>query len=337
MSHELEIIDGTASFVSAREDAWHRLGTVLDHTFTAAEAMEHARLANWNVRKIPLQTQPVVEGDTPISPIEVPATYATVRNNPVTEGKIDVLGVVGEKYHPIQNEEHIDLLNALVDESGAHFETAGSLKGGQEVFVTMKLPNTMMIGGVDPIDIYIAALNSHNGNSSLRLLPTPIRVVCANTQSAAIRTAESSFTIRHTTGSSNELQLAREALGLTFKYVDEFQAAAERMIQETLAEDEFMDIIESIWEPLDKPSKAQQETVAIREVELNRLFLESDTMQAVKGTRWAAYNAVTEYVDHFSTIRGVEGEDLKDRRAIRTLTSTLVTDIKHKAFDLCSV
>jgi phage/plasmid-like protein (TIGR03299 family) len=335
MSHELEIIEGVASFVSAREDAWHRLGHVLDHTFDAAEAMEKARLANWNVRKIPLFA-PVELADG--STIQLPADgrYATIRDNPV-DGMPNYLGDVGEKYHPIQNEDHIDLLNALVDESGAHFETAGSLRGGSEVFITMKMPDTIMIGGVDPLTTNLAALNSHNGNSSFRFLVTQTRIVCANTQAAALHDATSQFAIRHTSGSTNELQQAREALGLTFKYIDEFQQAAERMIQETMAEDEFMDIIESIWEPLDKPSKAQQETTAIREVELNRLFLESDTMQNVKGTRWAGYQAVTEYVDHFSTIRGVEGEDLKDRRALRTLTSPLVARIKEQAFDLCAV
>jgi hypothetical protein len=49
-----------------------------------------------------------------------------------------VLGVVGRGYTPIQNEEHADLL----DESGAHFETAGSIKGGRHVLLTMKLPDT---------------------------------------------------------------------------------------------------------------------------------------------------------------------------------------------------
>ena len=34
-------------------------------------------------------------------------------------GRPDVLGVVGRGYTPIQNEEHADLLDALVDESGS--------------------------------------------------------------------------------------------------------------------------------------------------------------------------------------------------------------------------
>jgi Domain of unknown function (DUF932) len=51
-----------------------------------------------------------------------------------------VLGIVGSKYEPVQNEESCALLNAVTDESGAVFETAGALRGGREIFVTMRLP-----------------------------------------------------------------------------------------------------------------------------------------------------------------------------------------------------
>ena len=138
MAHQLETwSDGSASFVSARQHAWHRLGTVLPAEFDAAQAMNHARLGGWNVRKEALQTT-VLTGDG-VTTLQVPEQFATVRTNPVT-GRPDVLGVVGRGYTPIQNEAHAALLDALVDESGAHFETAGSLRCGRQVFLTMKLP-----------------------------------------------------------------------------------------------------------------------------------------------------------------------------------------------------
>ncbi len=171
MSHELErLADGSTAFVSARQHAWHRLGTVLPSEFTAAQAMEHARLGWWNVRKEHLQA--VVVTDSGVSTIDVPDRFATVRTNPVT-GAPEALGVVGPSYVPIQNEEHCDLLDALVDESGAHFETAGSLKGGRQVFITMKMPDTMQVGGIDPVDTYLTACNSHDGSMAFRLMVTP--------------------------------------------------------------------------------------------------------------------------------------------------------------------
>src|SRR4029079_7949001 len=112
MAHELETwTDGpdgprTASFVSAGQHAWHRLGTVLPAEFDAAQAMQHAKLGDWRVRKDPL-TANVLSSDG-VSSLPVPDHFASVRTNPVT-GQPDVLGVVGRGYTPIQNEDHADL------------------------------------------------------------------------------------------------------------------------------------------------------------------------------------------------------------------------------------
>ena len=186
MSHLLDIhANGQAAFASAHQHAWHRLGTVLDHRFSAEEAMEHALLGDWNVRKLPLTAHDDAGNSVPVS-----GSYATVRTNPLTQG-IDVLGTVGSRYTPIQNEEHCEMLNALLEASGGHFETAGALRGGREVFVSTKVPDHMLIGGVDRVDLYILAMNSHDGTSPYRFAVTPIRVVCNNTLSAALRGARS--------------------------------------------------------------------------------------------------------------------------------------------------
>jgi hypothetical protein len=46
MAHELETFtNGQTAFASARLTAWHRLGTVVDHTMTAEQAMATATSA----------------------------------------------------------------------------------------------------------------------------------------------------------------------------------------------------------------------------------------------------------------------------------------------------
>ena len=170
MGHELDITDGQVSFANSRSDHWHRLGQSVGHAMTAREALDAAHLAGWNVRKMALQVpqQPVIgdDGVTTPPPLAVPDFYATVRTNPINGG-LDVLGVVGSKYEPVQNEASCGLLDAITDESGAHFETAGALRGGRETFITMKLPNSMVFDGIDGskdrTDFYLAALNSHDG------------------------------------------------------------------------------------------------------------------------------------------------------------------------------
>lgn len=282
MSHELEQFDnGQTAFFTARIDAWHRLGTVTPDCLTAEQVMDTAMLGGWNVRKEPLHTT-ILSGDG-VTTLPVADKYASVRTNPAT-GKPDILGVVGTDYTPVQNEETCELLNTLVDESGAHFETAGSLKGGRHVFVTMKLPQQMRIAGVDTIDLYLAATTSHDGTSALRVDATPVRIVCANTQRAALRASQSHYSFRHTRNAKNRIAQAREALGLMWTYHDEFQKAAERMINDTLTTTEFDHIIKKLW-PLDEPnpSPRTRNNHLRRNTTLRQLFTDADTQKNIRG------------------------------------------------------
>ena len=152
MAHELDSTNGVVSFSDSRTDAWHRLGQLVGHVMTAREALDAAHLSGWNVRKMALQIpqEPIITDDGVTTPpaISVPDQFATVRTNPIT-GALDYLGVVGSKYEPVQNEASCILLDALTEEGGAVYETAGALRGGRETFVTMKLPTSMTFEGRD--------------------------------------------------------------------------------------------------------------------------------------------------------------------------------------------
>ena len=334
MSHEIETHttetgETIAAALFAREDAWHKLGTTLPDAFSAEDAMTLAHLGGWNVRKTPLTT--ITEEGV----IDVPDRWAVVRNNPFTAGRVDALGVVGNHYVPIQNEEHATFLDALVDESGAHFETAGSLRGGREVFVTMKLPDHITVGGIDPVEQYIAAINSHDGTSSFRLMVTPVRIVCANTLQAAMGNNRGVFNIRHTINSAQAINVAREALDMSFSYLNEFQAEAERMIQETMTRAQFRKIVEAEFgAAADAPQRTKTSRDNIVQQYMT-LFSNADTQKEVRNTRWAAYNVFTEYADHFSNVQSAGG-DIATARAQRTILGA-GNDIKQRAFELFRV
>ena len=59
----------------------------------------------------------------------------------------------------------------------------------------------------------------------------------------------------------------------------------------------------------------------------------SPTVEPIAGTRWAAYNAVTEYVDHYSKVRTTG-----DQRSVRALRAVSVGStaqvLKTNAFHL---
>jgi phage/plasmid-like protein (TIGR03299 family) len=341
MAHELDITDGQVSFADSRRDAWHRLGQSVGHTMSARDALDAAHLAGWNVRKMPLQVPqpPVIDDDgvTTPAPLAVPDFYATARTNPINGG-IDILGVVGSKYEPVQNEASCALLDTLVDDSGAHFETAGALRGGRETFVTMKLPKSMVFDGrdgtKDRTEFYLAALNSHDGSSAFRFLVTPVRIVCANTQSAAIGSARASFAIRHTGGAHTSIHEARTALQLTWRYIDAFEAEAAKLYTQPMDTEQMRRFAGTLLQVDSAGTAATAQHRRERASGIVQLWTSSPTITPIAGTRWAAYNAVTEYLDHIVPVRGARtAGDASAARALRGISASGTTgSLKAHAF-----
>lgn len=330
MAHQIETYQDQAAAVFARRSAWHQLGTtVAGEAFTAEEAMRLGHLGGWDVRKSPLQTN--VVGHDGVTTLDVPA-FATVRTCPFT-GQPQALGVVGATYTPIQNEEHAEFLNLLCDEAGATFDTAGSLREGRQVFVTMRLPQRMMVGGTDAVDLNICAVNSHDGSSAFRVMVTPVRVVCANTLHAALRRNRSSWSVRHTSGAKNAVQQARESLRLTFAWAEEFEQEAERLANQATTDAQFFALVADLFgAPEPSAPDRVRKGHAQRTRTLAHLWADAPTQNGVTGTAWGAYQALAEYVDHFAPVR--DRDDPAGARALRVLTSTEPAQLKDRAWSV---
>lgn len=304
--------DGTAAFFSNREVAWHKLGTVTDGALNAEDALRVAQLDSVvKVSEEPIYTK--VDGQE----IQLPKKFLTYRNHP--KKGLSALGVVGTRYTPIQNLEAFEFLNHIADETGALFETAGSLGNGARVFMTMKFPESMALaGGQDVIDNYIMAVNSHDGSSAFIVAVTPIRAVCTNTVRLALAQAESKISLKHTSGATQKVQQARETLGVVFRYQEAFQAEVEAMLSVKISDAQYKKFVEAVIpEPKRKEvTERQVNSIEKKRGELMALW-NAPTQKNVAGTAWAAYNAVAEWADWVKPIRGADEKD--DLRAERML------------------
>lgn len=328
MGHQIEQFeDGTSAFFSARELPWHKLGTITAGALTAQEAIVAAQ-QDWLVEKRPIFAQ--LEDGTYI---EVADKFATVRNHP--KKGYAALGVVGNQYVPVQNEEAFEMLDAIRDDSGAVYETAGSLYNGKRVFISMKLPNTLKFetnDGEDKVELYILASNSHDSSTAFQLMVTPIRVVCANTLAMALDQHKRIINLKHTRNVKSRVTEARDALGLTFAYVDEFEKQVQKLIATPMNTLEFNSYIDKLYKV--KGTSQKQETRIEKVQREVKALWNAPTQSNVKGTRWAAYNAVVEYIDWGMGMRLTKKKGSEDQaRAIRTMTGGADL-IKNRALKL---
>ena len=310
MAHLLESVNGETAFASLREPAWHGLGTVFTEEVSTAKMLELAKLNKWNVRLEDVEIPSGFESDKGYSFV--------VRDNPFLDNQKDILGVVGERYVPLQNEDLFDFADNMLD-NGGRWETAGSIKGGRVVFGALALERETVIdpnGVGDKVNTYLLVNTSHDGSVAIQASITPVRVVCANTLNLALGqrgrngSVKQSFKIRHTQTASGKVQIAREALGLANAYIDEFSLMANKMIQTEVSKKKFDEIVLALYPQPKDDSKKVSATKYANKIDLINDIYVGDYNNTITGTAWGVANALTERLDWYRSGRKGKTESI---------------------------
>ncbi|MET3115396.1 phage/plasmid-like protein (TIGR03299 family) [Pedobacter sp. CG_S7] len=307
MAHQINYNQQTGkhSFFSTKQKAWHGLGTIIEDYPTSAEAIRYAGL-DYHVEKRPLFTYDTenhtVDPETEllVPEIEVPDFFATVRTD--TE---QVLGVVGNDYHIVQNVDAFDFFDSIIGgKDGILYETAGALsETGARIFITAKLPDYIRVGRDDLIENYLFLTASHDGYSSITAAFTPIRICCNNTLNAALKSATNSIKIRHTASAHEKLKQAHKLLGISNLLTHELEEvfnhwskiritdnAVKRLVQVAMAPSR--EVLQNLQNGREDELSATFNNMVDNVMEYN---FNSETQQdaTTKGTLYSCYNAVT--------------------------------------------
>lgn len=295
MAHNLAFNeDGTAKFFSVRKPAWHKLGTIIPEKVTASEALALAGL-NYEVDKVQRYAQ-LSDGNF----IPHAGGYETIRLD-----TNEILGSVGERYEVIQNEQAFAFLDEIAGTKGqAVYETAGALGNGERVWMLMCLPETILVAG-EGIKPYFIASTSHDGSAGLEVHTSFTRVVCQNTLNMSLQNAARKFSVRHTKNYNSRAAEARSVMGFILDYKEQFQKQADKLLDERFTHEQFRTLGKLL---LPEPKEIQSMGHTKWENQFKSLMgtINAEDLENVKGTKWAAYNAVVDYSDH---LRGTKGND----------------------------
>ena len=318
-------------FLSLRQPAWHRLGTVVQEPMSAYRALQ--LIGDYNVR-----TEDIIT----VSGQQLPEHVAILRDPTVDDTQTRVFGVVGRDYQLITPAD----LSILWDEhTGMAVETIGCLKKGAVTFISSFLPanpgsltpeQTLEAAGFgtevsnkaassmgsyyvrgDEMKYYLMALNPMDGLGAIELRVTPVRVVCANTVAASATYATQTYKLRHTKNAKEQLgywmrSIVERAYLSANKLQEAFSAMADRMV----SPDEAQQVIETVYafpsEPahnapdavMEKRQEVWEAQVASlekqRELVIRLFDGEGTGMDSVAafGTGWGLLQAVTEAEDY---------------------------------------
>jgi phage/plasmid-like protein (TIGR03299 family) len=261
--------------------------------------------------------------------IEIPDYSAIVKENGVRE----VLSIMGSRYKAIQNAETFDFLRTLTEEKELQIVSAGSFRGGRLVYIQSKLPKSVVIGGLEQEkhEVLLTAATSHDGRIPLTLVAGMIRVICQNTLMANLK-EQNNFRIRHTGTALGKVAQAREALKMTWSYVNELQEVGSDLMKKTFSGEEMEVLAKKLLGFKNEKDEEASTRIMNQVKKMVDTFNTAEDLGHVRNTKWAALNAVTHYLDHERSVKGPQEE-----REARRMESSLFgpgASVRQEALEL---
>jgi phage/plasmid-like protein (TIGR03299 family) len=311
------------SFANAGEPAWHGLGNPIPVGASTQEILQAARLSNWNVRTVKYDAL-AYEDDDELrqNPIEIPLADSyqrlVVRTNP-DNGQVEFLGRVTGRYQAFSNEELAALADSVMEfDSGTYWDTAGAIENNQKVFMSLKLGDEIIIdpnGANDRILQHILLTTGHTGNMSVWTKNVGTRVVCANTYAMAMGENTPTYTFRHLKGQVDKDHDIASALGITRNYFKTLEEVANTLYETPMETKEFVKYVDTLYPKPEERDLGLTQSGEIRKDKTHSIWemrrddlvdiwngtgkREVNTIDNIRGTAWAGFNAFSEYIDWY--------------------------------------
>jgi phage/plasmid-like protein (TIGR03299 family) len=249
-----------------------------------------------------------------------------------------LLGLVSPRYKVVQPSEAFSFMDSLVSEGQIEYECAFNLWGGKKTCLVARMPKEYQIVPGDKVLPYIFCDLQHDGEGGINFGPVAHRVECANMRRMALDAKGSKIkelSIRHTGSVIDKLDEAKAILrGVTDSFeadVDRSKQLAARKLTTTEWE-AYLDAICPVPSKIDPEWTERRERAIVesRDSIIRAYNLPRNNIPGMERTAWAAYNAVSDHVDHLPR-RGADHRAREEARINVCLTGTGAAT-KERAF-----
>ena len=320
MAHELDTntATGKAAMFSVKLTPWHNEGVILNDAPSFDAAMNLSG-ADYDVELRPLFAA-AADGVVP-----TPMGRAVVRTDRGSVLSQDVLGIVSERYVPLQNRDAFGVLRPLVDSGVCKLETGGTLRGGADAWMLARFDiDDPVVREVfaDEVVPFALVANNHSGDGKALVMETPVRVVCANTLGAAVRAQDAARTIAVPHRGDARVRVVDAAQQLFAGLVERYRTIAENyaLMRETrLTVDQFTATVLDVAAPLPGDlGTVDADHLTVRGYDLARAAAErrrdalTNAWTGGDGhtgnlSAWEAYNGAVQVIDHDANLYRTRG------------------------------
>lgn len=306
-------------------------GVYLENPPSIAEGIKATGL-DFEVRLERVQALVAQEGMSPEgepvtmhTAIDVPDYRCTTMHYNDGRQPVPISPWVTSGYQPVQNTEALAVGQEIIAEGFGSLAAIGAWGKplGSKVYAAFALDG-MLVGGQDPVGLFLTVTTAHDGNGGLSFRLAPVRFSCTNetplyfgrrSQARGNRV----FTRKHTKNVMTDAALyAQEALELSSVYRETFVAEAEKALDIRVSENKAITYWREVFKvPADPADWAPRITRRAQEREDALVsLLNGPTCEFGRGTAWGAFNAATEYMQHLAPVRGRDEAAARQRRLV---------------------
>lgn len=252
---------------------------------------------------------------TTLSGVEVPNRKCIINNQ---NGK--VIGIVGEKYKVVPNEEVFDAFCKSVEASDIDYSDAtvnvSFAKGGARTLVDFVFPNesVKVPGDISSTALSISSLNSFDGTTRFLTKAGGLRMRCLNGQ--ILGSIAGSYSSTH----SDKLNI-EEGAAKVVQMLQRFRSAEEYwggMMGTKISEGTAFAVITEFFGKEDLEDPFKNKDVAL----VNQLW--KQYANEMGPNAYALYNSLTDWVSHKESKTGASGRLVRERRLNKALDTVKV-------------
>ena len=301
-------------YTSKRGQAWHYRA---DNQGSEPNHYEHAvpvadvrrRLFHWS--PVEADIQAVTIDETGVQTYTDPTRKAIVRPD---TGAILGMFRTGYKVHDY-DQWLINNVEGILD-ADLHIGSAGLLRGGAVAWVQVEMPATLTAAGVE-FRPFLTATTSLDGSIATTYQTGAQVVVCDNTLSAALNTADTRVKVRHSRNSLSKLSQVRDALGIVHQVADDFAAQVEQLTNQPVTEAQWTRFLAAYCATDD--TKARKRALTTRNLQakrMDRLWHHDQRVTPWRGTAYGVLAAANTYAHHLAPVRGASRADRNAERLV---------------------
>ena len=231
----------------------------------------------------------------------------------------DVINVVRDSYQVIQNREILEPFDEVRREFKADWAQCGVIGNGNNIWVSAKLPEEHQLksNNEDKLCGYIMAILNHDGTRADAVFPYVDRLFCNNQFNTVAKSARG-MSIMHRSNYEQRIQVLMNGFKKGIENNIEFIQTADNLDSQKISREELEKVVNRLF-PDKKVRNKGEEVLLSGETSRNRVMELFSTGAGNKGeTRWDAFNAVTEYVDHHQGAKRINNAIERDGQSVLT-------------------